>query len=178
MADPFLGEIRMFGGNFAPIGWAFCQGQLIPISQNAALFSLLGTMYGGDGVSTFALPDLRGRVPLGMGQGPGLSPYTEGQAGGAESVTLNTQQMPAHTHAVAATETQSTTDPKGAVLANTQPPTPGAAPKCYGASPDGKTSMNAAMIGMTGGNLPVSVQQPYLAVNYIIALNGIFPSRQ
>ncbi len=178
MADPFLGEIRMFGGNFAPVGWAFCQGQLLPISQNTALFSLLGTTYGGDGVQTFALPDLRGRVPLGMGQGPGLSPYVEGQAGGAETVTLTTPQMPAHSHTVAATETQSTTDPKGAVPANTQPPTPGTPPKVYGASPDGKTTMNSAMIGITGGNLPITVQQPYLAVNYIIALQGIFPSRQ
>ena len=148
MAEAFLGEIRMFGGNFAPVGWAFCQGQLLPISQNTALFSLLGTTYGGDGVQTFALPDLQGRVPLGMGQGPGLSPYVEGQTGGAESFTLTTQQMPAHSHAVAATGSQSTTDPKGAVPANTQPPTPGAAPKVYGASPDGKTTMNSAMIGI------------------------------
>jgi microcystin-dependent protein len=177
MADPFLGEIRMLGANFAPVGWALCQGQLLPISQNAALFSLLGTTYGGDGVQTFALPDLQGRVPLGMGQGSGLSPYVEGQKGGSESVTLTTQQMPAHSHAVAAAETQSTTNPAGAVPANTQPPTPGAAPKIYGASPDGKTTMNSAMIGQTGGNQPVSVQQPYLAVNYIIALVGIFPSR-
>lgn len=177
MAEPFLGEIRIFGGTFAPLGWALCQGQLLPIAQNAALFSLLGTTYGGDGVQTFALPDLRGRAVLGFGQGTGLSPYTQGQMGGVETVTLNTQQMPAHSHTVAATEAQSTTDPKGAVPANTQPPTPGAAPKVYGASPDGKTTMNSAMIGQTGGNQPVSVQQPYLVINYIIALQGIFPSR-
>src|SRR5271166_5833783 len=102
MADPFLGEIRIFGGTFAPLGWAFCQGQLLPIAQNTALFSLLGTTYGGDGVSNFALPDLRGRVPMGMGQGPGLSPYVQGQMGGAESVTLTTQQMPPHSHSVGA----------------------------------------------------------------------------
>jgi microcystin-dependent protein len=178
MADPFLGEIRVFAGNFAPNGWALCQGQLLAIAQNTALFSILGTTYGGDGVRTFALPDLRGRVVMGLGQGPGLSNYVEGEVGGAESVTLTTQQMPAHSHTVNATEAQSTTDPKGAVPANTQPPTPGPAPKAYGASPDGKTTMNSAMIGLTGGNQPVSVQQPYLVINYIIALLGIFPSRQ
>jgi microcystin-dependent protein len=177
MADPFLGEIRIFGGNYAPNGWAMCQGQLIAISQNAALFSILGTTYGGDGVRTFALPDLRGRLVMGMGQGNGLSNYFEGQVGGAESVTLTTQQLPAHTHSVNGAETQSTTDPKGAVPANTQPPTPGAAPKIYGAAPDGKTTMNGGMIGMTGSSLPINIQQPYLVINYIIALQGIFPSR-
>jgi len=177
MAEPYIGEIRIFGGTFAPNGWALCQGQLLPIAQNTALFSLLGTTYGGDGRTTFALPDLRGRVVMGFGQGPGLQDYVQGQTGGAETATLTTQQMPAHSHAVAATETQSTTDPKGAVPANTAPPTPGTAPKVYGANPDGKTTMNNAMIGQTGGNQPFGVQQPYLVINYIIALNGIYPSR-
>jgi microcystin-dependent protein len=176
MAEAYLGEIRIFAGNFAPVGWALCQGQLLPIAQNTALFSILGTTYGGNGVQNFALPDLRGRVVVGVGQGPGLHPYVEGQMGGAESVTLTTQQMPAHSHSVAATETQSTTDPKGAVPAQTQGPTPGAAPKVYGTHLDG-TTMNGGMIGQTGGNQPVSVEQPYLAINYIIALQGIYPSR-
>lgn len=100
MSEPFVGEIRMFGFNFEPQGWAFCDGRLLPISQNAALFSLLGTTYGGDGVSTFALPDLRSRVPVSLGQGEGLSSYAEGQAGGTETVTITPAQMPAHTHAV------------------------------------------------------------------------------
>jgi microcystin-dependent protein len=176
MAEPFIGEIRIFSGNFAPLGWALCQGQLLPISQNTALFSIVGTMYGGDGVQTFALPDLRGRAVLGVGQAPGLSPYTQGQAGGAEKQTLTAAQLPTHSHPVTATETPSTTSPKGAVPANTQGPTPGAAPKVYGATPDG-TTMNSAMIGNTGGNQPFSILQPYLVINYIIALQGIFPSR-
>src|SRR5271167_2889298 len=102
MSDPFLGEIRMFGGNFAPIGWALCNGQLLSISQNTALFSVLGTSFGGDGVSTFALPDLQGRVPINAGQGAGLSPYVLGGKGGAENVTLLSTQMPAHKHLVSA----------------------------------------------------------------------------
>src|SRR3954468_21133588 len=102
MADPYIGEIRMFGGNFAPAGWAFCSGQLIPISENDTLFNLIGTTYGGDGQSTFALPDLRGRVPIHMGTGPGLSTHIIGEAAGVESVTLLTQNMPPHTHAMVA----------------------------------------------------------------------------
>lgn len=177
MADPFIGEIRIFGGTYAPNGWALCQGQLLQISQNAALFSILGTTYGGNGIQTFALPNLQGRVPVGFGQGQGLSPYVQGQVGGVENQALTAQQMPSHSHSVNATETQSTTSPKGTVPANTQPPTPGPAPKAYGAAPDGSTVMNNAMIGNTGGNQPFSIVQPYLAINYIIALQGIFPSR-
>jgi len=170
MAEPFLGEIRIFGGNFAPVGWALCDGSLLPIAQNTALFSILGTTYGGDGVRTFALPDLRGRVAVSFGQGPGLSPYQQGQAGGAESSTLTTAQMPSHTHSVGASQTPTTADPKGAVPAKT------ADPRVYSAAPDG-TTMNGAMIGATGGGQPVSILQPYLVINYIIALQGIFPSR-
>jgi microcystin-dependent protein len=175
MAEPFLGEIRIFGGNFAPNGWALCEGQLLSIAQNTALFSLLGTTYGGNGVNDFALPDLRGRVPVGFGQGPGLSSYAQGQTGGAENQTLTTQQMPAHSHAVQATETPSTSDPKGAVPAHPLIAATPASP--YGAHPDGNTTMNSGMIGPTGGGQPVNVVQPYLAVNYIIALQGIYPSR-
>jgi len=176
MADPFLGEIRIFGGNFAPIGWALCDGSLLQISQNTALFSILGTTYGGDGIRTFALPDLRGRVVVSFGQGPGLSPYQEGTMGGAESSTLTTAQMPAHSHLVGASNTPSTADPKGAVPAKVVGAEPGSGTHVYGAAPDG-TTMNNAMIGATGSGQPVSVLQPYLVVNYIIALQGIFPSR-
>ena len=176
MADPFIGEIRIFGGNFAPVGWALCDGSLLPITQNTALFSLLGTMYGGDGVRTFALPDLRGRVVVSFGQGPGLSPYVQGQVGGAESSTLTAAQMPAHSHSVGASNTPSTADPKGAVPAKVVGTTPGSGTHVYGATPDG-TTMNNAMIGTSGGGQPVSVLQPYLAINYIIALQGIYPSR-
>src|SRR5271157_5709210 len=176
MADPFLGEIRIFGGNFAPVGWAVCDGSLLQIAQNTALFSLLGTTYGGNGVQTFALPDLRGRVVLGFGNGPGLSPYVEGQAGGTETTTLTTAQMPSHSHSVGATETATTTDPKGAVPAKIEGASVGATPKAYGAASDG-TAMNAAMVGPSGGGQPVSILQPYLVINYIIALQGIYPSR-
>jgi len=177
MADPFLGEIRIFAGNFAPTGWAFCQGQLLPIAQNTALFSLLGTTYGGNGVQTFALPDLRGRVVMGFGQGPGLSPYVQGQVGGAESVSLTTQQMPAHSHTVGASEAGNTTSPKAAFPAQAVAVGPTSGPKVFAGTSDG-TTMNTAMIGSTGGNQPVNVQPPYLVINYIIALQGIYPSRQ
>ncbi len=176
MAEPFLGEIRIFSGNYAPTGWALCDGQLLPISQNTALFPILGTTYGGNGVSTFALPDLRGRVVVSFGQGPGLSPYQQGQVGGAESSTLTTAQMPSHSHSVGASETPTTADPKGAVPAKNVGAQPGSSVHTYAATPDG-TTMNSAMIGATGGGHPVSVLQPYLVVNYIIALQGIYPSR-
>jgi len=175
--DQYIGEIRIFAGNYAPSGWALCEGQLLPISQNTALFSILGTTYGGDGKTNFALPDLRGRVVMGMGQGPGLSPRVEGERGGVESQSLTTAQMPSHSHSVHASETATTGDPKGAVPAKTVGPTPASAgAHIYGAKPDA-TTMNAAMVGNTGSGQPVSVMQPYLVVNYIIALLGIFPSQ-
>lgn len=177
MSEPFIGEIRMFGFNFAPVGWAFCQGQLLPISQNVALFSLLGTFYGGDGRTTFALPDLRSRVPLGMGQGTGLSNYTIGQAGGTETVTLSVTQLPSHNHAVNASDARDfslfgpsdrSDSPAGHVLGRAD---------IYADAPDGTTVMNAGMIGDTGGGGPVGIIQPYLTLNFCIALFGIFPSR-
>jgi microcystin-dependent protein len=177
VSTPFLGEIRMFGFNFAPIGWALCQGQLLPITQNVALFSLLGTFYGGNGTSTFALPDLRSRVPLSMGQGTGLSNYTIGQAGGTETVTLSLAQMPAHNHPVNASDSREfslpgpsgrSESPAGHVLARGN---------VYADAPDGTTVMNAGMIGDTGAADPVGIIQPYLALNFCIALVGIFPSR-
>ncbi|HTW08396.1 MAG TPA: tail fiber protein [Acidimicrobiales bacterium] len=171
MATPFIGEIRLFGFNFAPVGWATCSGQLLAISQNTALFSLLGTTYGGDGVSTFGLPDLRGRVPLSAGQGPGTSNYVLGEQTGSENVPLTSSQLPSHTHAVQANDAPAdATRPGGAVMARVQN-------AAYAAAPDGATQMNAGMISPAGGSQPVPVVQPVLALNFCIALQGIFPSR-
>jgi microcystin-dependent protein len=171
MSEPFVGEIRMFGFGFAPQGWAQCNGELLAINQNQALFSLLGTTYGGDGTTTFALPDLRSRVPVGQGQGPGLSSYAEGQAGGAETVTLAATQMPGHTHPVKASSSAAGSDqPGGRALARP-------ASHIYTAKPDSSTVMNPDMIGDAGGSQPHDNVQPYLAVNFCIALFGIFPSR-
>ncbi len=175
MSDPFIGEIRMFAGNFAPRGWALCNGQLLPIAQNTALFSILGTTYGGNGQTTFALPDLRGRVPLSSGQGPGLSPYTLGEMAGSESVTLLTTQMPTHTHTLnASTQPGSATSPAGGVCASGVD-SQGGNVNGYVASPN--TTMAPQAIGAAGGNQPHENRQPYLCVNFIIALQGIFPSR-
>jgi microcystin-dependent protein len=164
----------MFAGNFAPSGWALCNGQLMSISQNAALFSIVGTYYGGNGTQTFALPDLRGRVALHQGQGPGLSPYVVGQVAGTENVTLLSNQMPIHTHLVSADGSAGgKTTP-----ANNFPGTvsPQATEKIYSAGP-GNTTMAPNMLGTAGGNQPFSIVQPYLCVTFIIALVGIFPSR-
>jgi microcystin-dependent protein len=168
MADPFIAEIKMFAGNFAPRGWAFCDGQTLSIAQNTALFSLVGTTYGGDGVTTFKLPDLRGRVPIHQGQGPGLSPYVLGEVSGSESITLTTANLPAHSHPANSTQAQASgTRPAGAV------PAAGGA---YNTASDGST-MNNGFIGNTGANQPFDNHQPSLCVNFIIALEGIFPSR-
>jgi microcystin-dependent protein len=172
MATPYIGQITIFAGNFAPRYWAFCNGQLISIAQNAALFSILGTTYGGDGVTTFALPDLRGRVPIHMGQGPGLSNYVEGQNGGAETVTLLSTQIPAHTHGVNA----STAGGSQASPASGFPAVESTGTSLNYASASNIT-MNAAMIAANSGGQPHSNMQPYLTLNYIIALQGIFPSR-
>jgi microcystin-dependent protein len=172
VSEPFVGEIRMFGFNFPPQGWAFCDGQLLSISQNAALFSLLGTTYGGDGESNFALPDLRSRVPVSQGQGEGLSSYAEGQAGGTETVTLGPAQMPAHTHAVSASSSPAASErPAGRVLARSPD-------HSYIPEPDTDTVMNAKMIGETGNSQPHDNIQPYLALNFCIALQGVFPARE
>jgi microcystin-dependent protein len=173
MTEAFIGSIVMFAGNFAPRGWAFCQGQLLPIAQNTALFSILGTTYGGNGQTTFALPDLRGRAPIGTGQGPGLTNITLGEAAGSESVTLNVTQMPAHTHAVACDATSAgAADP-----ANAFPGNPGALSGAQLYGPTASATMAPAMIAPSGGSQPISVQQPFLGINYIICLEGIFPSR-
>jgi microcystin-dependent protein len=166
VSQPFLGEIILFGGNFAPRGWAFCNGQLLAISQNTALFSILGTTYGGDGQTNFALPDLRSRVPTHFGQGPGLSPYVLGQTGGTENVTLNVNQMPAHTHSQPATNGEQTTNRPNAAL-----PAEGGV---YSNESDGSTLHPTLS---SGGSQPHNNIQPYLTLNYIIAIAGIFPSR-
>ncbi len=174
MADPFVAEIRMFGFNFPPKGWAFCNGQLLPISQNTALFSLLGTNYGGDGKSTFALPNLQDSVPLHQGQGPGLSSYVVGQSGGEQAVTLLESEMPSHTHGV-----------KGSTGSNQTSPAPGNAwasgQKLGGGNiyaPAGNNvPMSPSALSPSGGSLPHNNMQPYLVLNFCIALSGIFPPR-
>ncbi|MEO8169078.1 MAG: tail fiber protein [bacterium] len=157
--------------NFAPRGWAFCQGQILPIAQNQALFSLLGTTYGGNGQTTFALPDLRGRVPIGEGQGPGLSAYFLGQQGGAETHTLTANEMPAHTHLVSADTSVGSSDKPGSKL----PARNAAGVPEYGNTANAQ--MAATMLGVAGESQPHSIMQPYLVLNWIIALQGVFPSR-
>jgi microcystin-dependent protein len=174
MQDPWLGEIALVAFNFAPQGWAFCNGQLLSIAQNTALFSLLGTTYGGDGQTTFALPDLRSRVPLCFGQGNGLSSYSLGGTGGLEGVTLSAGQIPAHTHSYtpqASASGGTAVSPAGALWAESPD---GAALYKSGAS---NTNMAAQTIGSTGGGQSHENRQPYLSLNYVIALQGIFPSR-
>lgn len=176
MSEPFLGEIRMFGGNFAPAGWAFCNGQLLSISQNTALFSILGTYFGGDGQTTFGLPDLRSRVPVNQGQGPGLSAYTPGQQGGSEQIALLQNQMPAHTHTVSASGAAATSSTAaGNLLATATAARGQSAPEIYGST--APAIMNATMINSAGNSLPHANIQPFLCVTFIIALQGIYPSR-
>lgn len=173
MSTPYIGEIRMFGCNFAPRGWAFCNGQLLPIAQNTALFSLLGTTYGGNGTTTFGLPDLRGRVPIHFGQGPGLSPYSQGQTGGAESVTLLTTQIPAHSHTVNAVGSGGNqASPVGNLPAVEST---GTSQNFSNGAATGQ--MNPTMVNTAGGNQPHSNVQPYQTINFCIALEGIYPSR-
>jgi microcystin-dependent protein len=172
MAEPFLGELRLVPYEFAPQGWAFANGQVLPINQNTAIFSLIGTIYGGDGVSTFALPDLRGRVPVSSGQGPGLSPYILGETLGTESESLTLAQIPAHTHGVNAnTGKANQSNPIGHYPATDAA---GVAAE-YSASFSGQ--MNANMIAAAGGGQPHDNRQPILVLNWIIALQGIYPAR-
>ncbi|MGH6834120.1 MAG: phage tail protein [Methylocella sp.] len=178
MAQPFLGQIFLVGFNFAPVGWALCNGQLLSIAQNTALFSLLGTQYGGDGIQTFGLPNLQSRVPVGMGQGPGLSPYVIGEQTGSETVTLTVGQMPAHNHLVAANAATATVaSPRGADLAQSETTTRTAV-NTYSTPPmTALVTLDPATIQPNGGSQPHPNIQPVLAMNYIIALQGIFPSR-
>lgn len=175
MSECFIGEIRMFAGNFAPKGWALCNGQLLPISQNTALFSLLGTMYGGDGKTNFALPDLRGRAPMQQGAGPGLTSRPQGQAGGSTTVTLLTTEMPAHTHVAQGSDgSASASGANGNVWAK---PMVGRTPQPFYSSAAPNVAMSPAALGVAGGSVPHNNMQPYLGVNYIIALQGYFPPR-
>jgi microcystin-dependent protein len=171
MSSPFIGEIRMFGGNFAPQGWAFCDGALMAIDQNTALFQLIGTTYGGDGQTTFALPDLQGRVPIHAGTGPGLSTYNLADRGGVEQVTLTTQQIPSHGHAALASMNAGTQGPPtGGVLAAST------AVALYNSNAP-NNQMHAGTVSQAGGSQPHDNFQPYLCVNFILSLFGIFPSQ-
>ena len=172
MSEPFLAEIRIFPYNFAPRGWAFCQGQLLAISQNTALFSLLGTTYGGNGITTFGLPDLRGRVGVHVGQGPGLSPYDLGQVGGTETVTLTAAQIAPHPHpANCVNGAGNSGGPNNNVWSSDA-----GGNNQYGITKAAGT-MAPNIIGPSGGGQPHNNIQPYLAMNYCIALQGIFPQR-
>lgn len=177
MSEPYLGEIKMFGGNFAPRGYAMCSGQLLSISQNTALFSILGTTFGGNGQSTFGLPDFRGRSPIHQGQGPGLSPMVLGEASGSESVTLLSSQMPMHVH------------PLGVSTAEANLPSPGTGTS-FGAATDKdgnpvnlyvaaapNVTLSQQSVGIAGGSQPVGLRNPFLTVTFIIATEGLFPTR-
>ena len=172
MADPFVAEIRIFPFNFAPKGWAWCNGQLLPISQNTALFSLLGTTYGGDGKSTFALPDLQGAAPMHPGQGPGLSLYDLGQVGGSETVTLLESEIPVHSHALSASNSDGTgQSPVGEMLAA------GVGGITPYATPGSLTTFSPNAVAPAGGGAPHNNMQPYLTFYFNIALQGVFPPR-
>jgi microcystin-dependent protein len=195
--EPFIAQIMMFGGNFAPRGWAFCEGQLLPISNNAALFSLIGTIYGGDGRTTFALPDMRGRSPIGQGHGSGLTPRPFGQRGGVESVTLNQLQMPSHTHSAtvslsggairASTSNADKSAPAGGdhLAAARVPSDLGSSPAYSYISNSGSTvplggfdaPTASAQVGNTGGSQSHENMPPFQVIPFVIALQGVFPSR-
>jgi microcystin-dependent protein len=179
MSEPFLGQITVFPYSFAPYGWLDCAGQLLPISQYSALFSLLGTQFGGNGTSNFALPNLQGAVPVGQGIQPGGSTYIMGEPGGQENVTILTSTMPGHSHSLNATGNHGTNNsPEGLLLANPQtgnPPHEKKAAIYNSAVPD--TALTPASIGPAGSNLPHNNLQPFLVLRYCIAMQGIFPSR-
>jgi microcystin-dependent protein len=195
MSEPFIALIVLFAGNFAPRGFSFCMGQILSIAQNTALFSLLGTTYGGNGQTTFALPDLRGRAPIGTGQGPGLPPVNLGEIGGTPTHTLIITEMPAHNHLAvpnltatpSASTAAGTTNIPGATLVPSVLPSIGAGPAAqklngYVAQDNTTTLAPGAVtgtvtVGIAGGSQPFSIMQPYLGMNYLIALEGIFPSR-
>ena len=174
MANPYVGEIRAVGFNFAPLGWALCNGQLLPISQNTALFSLLGTYYGGDGKSNFALPNLQGNAPMDQGNGTGLTPRYIGEAAGSTTVTLLTSEIPSHSHIA-----------MNAVSSNTDTPATNAVfggggrgkPEAFAPPSSSVAQMSPQAVGLTGGNQPHNNMPPYLTLNFIIALQGIYPPR-
>lgn len=180
MSDPYTGEIRLFAGTYAPVGWLLCNGAQVSIAEYSTLFALIGTTYGGDGVNTFALPDLRGRLPISQGQGPGLSNYVLGEVGGVEQVTLDASQIPAHTHALNATSaTGSATAPDNTLFLAT-PVEQNVTTSLYvvpGTSVVNLAPMVPASIGNTGNGQPHSNMMPTLAINYIMAYEGIYPSQ-
>ncbi|HYI41562.1 MAG TPA: tail fiber protein [Allosphingosinicella sp.] len=168
MAQPYVGEIRMFAGNFNPSGWEFCDGQLLPISENETLFQLIGTTYGGDGESTFALPNIQSRIPIHMGNNSGTT-YVLAETGGVESVTLTVQQIPSHTHPfIVSGDSGSTSNPSGAM--------PATGVTIYRADQTANSPLNAGAITPVGGSQPHENMQPFLCINFIISLFGIFPS--
>lgn len=171
MSDPFVAEVRMFPFNFAPTGWAFCDGQLLPLSQNTALFSLLGTTYGGNGKSNFALPDLQGRAPMHPGQGPGLSLHDLGETGGTETVSLLESEIPTHTHILNGVNDSGLQSTPGGALS--------ARANLYKANPAGNTLVNMLVdaVAPIGVDQPHNNMQPYLTVNFCIALQGVYPPR-
>jgi len=186
VAEPYLGQIIMFAGNYAPNGWALCNGQLLSIAQNSALFAILGTTYGGDGVTTFALPNLQGRVPEHWGTGPGLPTVTIGESGGSNNVSILVSNLPQHSHPVvppcSSDAGTSTTPVNGypavdAVTATFTPPSTHGTITVNTFAPSSNQTMAPFLSGPAGNSMPINVQQPYLAVTFIIALQGIFPSR-
>lgn len=180
MVDPYIGEIRVFAGNFAPVGWLICNGSLLPINQNEALYTLLGTTYGGDGVTTFALPNLQSRIPIGQGSGPGLTTRVLGQTGGVENVTLVESQIPVHTHTISAS-TATSGSVNGATSATYLGVASSAQANPVAYLPNGTGVGTSALapqtISGTGGSQPHANIQPYIAVNYIIATNGQYPTQ-
>jgi microcystin-dependent protein len=183
--DPFLGEIKMVGFNFAPVGYAFCDGTLLPIQQNSALFALLGTSFGGNGTTNFAVPDLRSRVPIGFGQGPNLSSHSLGQLGGGEQVTITMNQMPSHTHPATGSVTPGANNGgRGVTLTNVAtgnlPATAVSGTNIYATPANTQMGQSPVTVNVqaSGQGLPVGILPPFQAVNFIIATTGIFPSRQ
>jgi len=176
MSQPFIGQVVAVGFNFAPVNWALCTGQLLSIAQYDALYTLLGTTFGGDGVNTFGLPDLRGRIPLNQGTGPGLSPYTMGQIGGTENVTLTAGNLPTHTHTAGTAKSPGTTNiPSGSTVLSDEGPTSAAITTYVPfANPQ---PLVGTTISRTGNSAPHENRQPFLAINFIIALYGIYPQQ-
>jgi microcystin-dependent protein len=174
MSNPFVAEVRIFPFNFAPTGWAFCNGQLMPISQNTALFSLLGTTYGGDGKSNFALPNFQGSAPIQQGQGPGLSLYDLGETAGEQTVSLLQTEMPAHVHGALAGSASDTADPTNNAWGEGQK---GFGPVYAPSNPSTNVNMSPVALSISGGNQPHNNMMPYLTLNYCIALQGVFPPR-
>jgi microcystin-dependent protein len=173
MAQPYVGEIRMFAGNFPPVGWMFCEGQLLPISENETLFQLIGTTFGGDGQSTFALPGMSGRIPIHMGTGSSGTPYQLAETGGSESVTLTTNQIPAHTHPLTASQDAGSQNNAGNQVLAAQSPVSIYRPNAVAPN----VPMNASSVSPVGGSQPHDNMQPFICINHIISLFGLFPSQ-